>query len=193
MNLMRRLYPLAGIFGSVLVATVGTSIAHAEDTSMASALSDGNQPAGVPHQKDAAQDIAVTGNIRYGRHNGHIGIVQIALTNHSEENHLLTGISSPACQSLVGRNSDQQSSKNTDALFTHLALPRNGTMVFLEGGYHLLCLEMKSGLKAGQDIPFTLNFLGGSTKNVTFKMIDHAQAPVPVSDSSAKISSKASP
>ncbi|CAI9119751.1 copper chaperone PCu(A)C [Brytella acorum] len=119
-------------------------------------------------QNNAAADISVKGWMRYDTSNPDLGVGYFTITNNGMQNHLLTGVTSPACDQFIARHSDQESTDYTSGLFTRLALPRQSTMDFPEGGYHLVCLHTKSGLKTGDEVPVTFTFLGGSSKVVEF-------------------------
>ncbi|WP_077805924.1 copper chaperone PCu(A)C [Neoasaia chiangmaiensis] len=159
----------AGI--TLLCVIAGANIQRADAAQ--EPMSADNMNADVPGQKDAAHDISVSGWIRYGQHRHDIGAAFFTITNNGHENHLLTNVSTPACGSLVIRHTDQEANSQTDVLFTHLALPHQVTMVFPEGGYHLVCREIKQDMQVGDKTPFTFYFLGGSSTTVQFEVRGH--------------------
>ncbi|GAN69029.1 copper chaperone PCu(A)C [Acetobacter orleanensis] len=156
-----------GYVTAVLATLTLTAPAMAEDRDPGNAL---------PGQNDAQKDITITDTSMQviGREN-HMAGVYFTIRNDGANAHLITDVRSPACRTLVGHHSDQESTSGTLTLFTHLSLPAHTTLVFPYGGYHLRCLDMDNSVQPGQDVSFTFTFLGGSTKNMTVKL-DPAQA-----------------
>ncbi|QDH17902.1 copper chaperone PCu(A)C [Swingsia samuiensis] len=116
----------------------------------------------------------------------HISIVQTSLVPSQYEathaqgyftirnadgvDHLLNGISSPQCTSIVAHHTNQEDTSLTNDLFTHLVLPHNSEMIFPNGSYHFICLGLKAPLVANQKIPFTFNILNGPSVTVSFNV-----------------------
>ncbi|AOW46120.1 copper chaperone PCu(A)C [Acetobacter ascendens] len=126
----------------------------------------------LPEQADAQKDITIFDTSLHLAPEGEPATVYFALSNASETAHLLTGVSSPVCQKLVGHHADQESTGGTRVLFTHLALPGNSTLVFPPGGYHLLCFGLSNNVRANQNVQFTFTFMGGSSKTVSIPVQD---------------------
>lgn len=177
-----------------LLALAAPPVVLAADSDTGGLLTSHSSDADSTNQKDAAHDILINGMVRYGRMNHGIGLVMMSITNSGRQNHLLSGVSSPVCGSLVARNTDLEMPEHTDDLFTHLALPHGLTMVFSAGGYHLLCREIRQDIAVGAHVPFTFSFLGGSSKTVDFPMVAaDDDRPPPTPQSPASTASNPSP
>lgn len=94
------------------------------------------------------------------------------IRNNDSEDHLLKGISSPACAEITARPVDQEQSATTRTLFRHLALPHNSEMVFPATGYHFECLGLRRTLTKGEKVPFTFDFLGGQSITLGFTVTE---------------------
>jgi periplasmic copper chaperone A len=123
----------------------------------------------LPGQRNAGADISVTAP-SFQLVPGHSDLADgyFTIENRSSQTHLLTGITAPACQQIIARHTDQEPTEKTSALFTHLALPKHTAMVFSVGGYHFVCLGLKSGILPGGSVPVTFVFLGGSSRTLQF-------------------------
>lgn len=93
------------------------------------------------------------------------------LTNNDSTDHLLKGITSPFCASIMAHHTKQEQTVATNDLFTHLALQHNSTMVFPRDGYHLVCLGLHQPLRAGDKVPFTFLFLDSPDVTVNFTTV----------------------
>ena len=163
----RRWKARAALLGLCLCARAGMSDGLAQDMS-APAIGNRAATASERDQNNAAADISIKGWMRYDTSKPDLGVGYFTITNNGMQNHLLTGVTSPICDRFIARHSDQEATDYTGGLFTRLALPRQSTMDFPEGGYHLVCLHTKSGLQTGDEVPVTFTFLGGSSKTVEF-------------------------
>lgn len=85
------------------------------------------------------------------------------IENKSEQDMLLSGVTSPVCEHVNANHSDNLRLSNQnggDDIFRHLAIPRASVMVFPKEGYHLICYGLKP-MQAGQtEAPFTFHFRG---------------------------------
>lgn len=124
----------------------------------------------VPGQEHAARDVTISGWIAGSPYHPDNGDVYFTVTNNSREPHLINGVDSPSCKSIVARHSEQEATSQTADLLTHFTLPANVTIVFPEQGYHLVCLDMAKDVPSGTKVPFVFHFLGGDTLRVTFEM-----------------------
>ncbi|GAA3675828.1 MULTISPECIES: copper chaperone PCu(A)C [Acetobacter] len=123
----------------------------------------------VPGQADAQQDIAITDISLHlpSTQGGGRTELYFSLTNNSHTTHLLTGVVSPACGTLVGYHTDQENTSGTRSLFQHLALPETTTLVFAGAGYHMLCVNPVAQVLTQPNVAVTFQFLGGSSKTVS--------------------------
>ncbi|AOX16979.1 copper chaperone PCu(A)C [Kozakia baliensis] len=124
----------------------------------------------VPGQANAAKDISVMGWMRRSEHIGDAANVFFTITNNSRDAHLITGVSSPDCRSIVAHHSEQESTSHTADLLSHFALPPKIPLVFPVGGYHLVCQGMSSDVAVGTKVPLTFTFLGGTSLTVQFEV-----------------------
>jgi periplasmic copper chaperone A len=90
------------------------------------------------------------------------------LTNASSKPHVLTGVSSPACGSLMMHKSQQQNGEDTMAMVSSIPVPAQGAVTFAPGGYHLMCMSPTKDMKVGAKVPVTLSFDNGSTLTQDF-------------------------
>ncbi|GBQ32214.1 copper chaperone PCu(A)C [Gluconacetobacter sacchari] len=121
------------------------------------------------NQTTAGQDIEIRdASLQILRPERRIAAGYFTIENRGESVHLLAGVSSPACPRLFAHHTEQESTGETAALFSHLALPAQTTLVFPPGGYHLICADYGDGVRPGQQVTITFHFLGGATRNVPF-------------------------
>lgn len=87
-----------------------------------------------------------------------------ALRNDGSKSLTLSGITTPVCgMVMMHRSIDGR----MDSVAT-LAVPAGETVRFAPGGYHLMCMGAKAGLRPGGKAPVTLHFTDGSTTTVPF-------------------------
>jgi periplasmic copper chaperone A len=123
----------------------------------------------VPGQVDASHDIDIRDAwMQVIRPDRKIAAGYFTIENRSHDVHLLDAVSSPACPDLFAHHAEQESTQETAALFTHLALPAQTILIFPPGGYHLVCTGYDASLQAGHQIPVTFHFMGGTSRTVLF-------------------------
>ncbi|GBQ15217.1 copper chaperone PCu(A)C [Swaminathania salitolerans] len=130
--------------------------------------------ADIPGQKNASHDITIDGWMRRSKHIHGLAAAYFTIRNTSSEPHLISGVSSTDCTDIDAYHSEQEMNERTASLFSHFTIPGNMTMVFPEGGYHLICKDFPDSVKPGDSVPITFSFLGGSRKTVTFKLRDRS-------------------
>lgn len=131
----------------------------------------------VPGQSDAQKDITISDvSFHLPAQQTH-GLPELyfTLTNTSHTTHLLTGVSSPACNGLIGYHTDQENTPGMRHLFQNLALPEATTLVFAEAGYHMLCMAPVAQALTQPRVQVTFQFLGGSSKSVSVPVVNPAQ------------------
>lgn len=79
-------------------------------------------------------------------------------------------MTSPDCTAIEAFHSEQEVTKHTANLFSHFTIPGDMTMVFPEGGYHLICRNFPDTVQLGQTVPLTFKYLGGSSSTVNFTL-----------------------
>lgn len=148
------------ILASALISLVGMNPAHAQEHQT-------EQP--IPGQADAQKDITVSDislHLPPAQGQGQPELY-FTLTNNGHTTHLLTSVTSPACNKLIGYHTDQENTPGTRHLFQHLALPETTTLVFANAGYHMLCVGPVAQVLTHPDVQITFQFLGGSNKSVS--------------------------
>ncbi|WP_158625386.1 MULTISPECIES: copper chaperone PCu(A)C [unclassified Asaia] len=151
---------------AILASLVTVCMAGAASfPSVALAQTDDNN---LPGQKNANRDITIEGWMRRAPHFPGLAAAYFTIVNKGHEAHLISGVSSPDCSAIEAFHSEQEVTSHTANLFSHFTIPAEMTMVFPEGGYHLICRDFPDGPKPGQSIPLTFNFLGGTSATVTF-------------------------
>lgn len=122
----------------------------------------------IPGQKNASRDITIEGWMRRAVHYPGLAAAYFTVVNKGHEAHLISGVTSPDCQAIEAFHSEQEVTRHTASLFSHFTIPAEMTMVFPEGGYHLICRNFPDTVKPGQSVPLTFQFLGGSALTVNF-------------------------
>ncbi len=90
------------------------------------------------------------------------------LTNGSTVPVVLTGASSPACQSLMLHKSETANgmAQMTDA--ANILVAAGATLKFAPGGYHLMCMSPTPEMKPGATVFVTLQFQSGKAVTTPF-------------------------
>ncbi|WP_148300997.1 copper chaperone PCu(A)C [Asaia platycodi] len=149
----------------VTVCMTGAALALPE----AHAQTDDNN---LPGQKNANRDISIEGWIRRAPRYPTLAAAYFTIVNKGHEAHLISGVTSPDCSDIEAFHSEQEVTSHTANLFSHFTIPGDMTMVFPEGGYHLICRNFPDTIKAGDTVPLTFKYLGGSSTTVNFKLHD---------------------
>lgn len=126
----------------------------------------------LPGQKNANRDITIDGWIRRAPHYPGLAAAYFTIVNKGHEAHLISGVTSPDCTDIEAFHSEQEVTSHTASLFSHFTIPAEMTMVFPEGGYHLICRNFPDSVKVGDTVPLTFKYLGGSTTTANFKLHD---------------------
>ncbi|WP_162922244.1 copper chaperone PCu(A)C [Asaia bogorensis] len=126
----------------------------------------------IPGQKNANRDITIEGWIRRARHYPGLAAAYFTVVNKGHEAHLISGVTSPDCAAIEAFHSEQEVTSHTANLFSHFTIPAEMTMVFPEGGYHLICRNFPDTIKTGETVPLTFKFLGGTSTTVNFMLKD---------------------
>lgn len=90
------------------------------------------------------------------------------LKNSGTKDLTLTGAQSAACGMLMLHKSTESSGMDMMSDVSSIDVAVGATVTFAPGGYHLMCMNPKSSLKPGADVPVTLQFSDGSTASATF-------------------------
>ena len=104
------------------------------------------------------------------------GYAEIANAGGSDAR--LIGASSP----LAGRvelheTVEVEGSAGTMQAVDHIAVPADGTATLQPGGYHLMIMDLRRGLRPGSQIEIDLRFAGGESVPVEFSVIDRTDRP----------------
>lgn len=82
----------------------------------------------------------------------------------------LTGASSPAYGHVMLHHSTQSGGQSHMVMVDSVTVPAHGTLSFAPGGYHLMLMQPKGGLKVGGSVTIMLHFKNGTTLTVPFKL-----------------------
>ena len=90
------------------------------------------------------------------------------LRNNGAAKATLTGADTPACGMLMLHKSEDTGGMSSMQDVAQVAVPGGGTVRFAPGGYHLMCMDPKPGLKLGASVPVTLSFQGAPPLTARF-------------------------
>ena len=80
----------------------------------------------------------------------------------------LVGASSPGCGQLMLHQSRNINGVETMAPVESVEVPAHGSVSFMPGGYHLMCMSPTAKLSPGNNVPITLKFANGRTITANF-------------------------
>ncbi|HEX2603999.1 MAG TPA: copper chaperone PCu(A)C [Oxalicibacterium sp.] len=151
---------LRSLFAVLLVAAATSAAAHAQHDQIA-VLDPSFARASLPGQNNSA--------------------AYLSLQNKSAVSDTLLSISSPAAKEIEIHTMTMQDNVMRMREVPHIELPAGTTLTMQPGkGYHLMLMELKSPLKAGDKLPLVLRFQHAGTIETT----------VPVQESAAGMSMK---
>ena len=90
----------------------------------------------------------------------------VTLTNSGPHAIVLTGVSSPACGSLMFHRTESQGGTDRMIVVPRIRIPAGGTFRFAPGGYHIMC--MSPHMHPGQTVPVTFRLANGTPLTVRF-------------------------
>jgi copper(I)-binding protein len=90
------------------------------------------------------------------------------LRNSGSAKAVLTGAESPACGTLMLHRSQNKGGMAGMDMVQAVDVPAGGSIRFMPGGYHLMCMAPKPVLKPGGSVPVTLLFQGGGQLTARF-------------------------
>ena len=90
------------------------------------------------------------------------------LHNNGRAKVALTGADTPACGMLMLHKSQDTGGMSSMQDVTQVDVPGGGNVSFTPGGYHLMCMDPKPGLKLGASVPVTLSFQGAPPLTARF-------------------------
>ncbi len=94
------------------------------------------------------------------------------LTNDGAKPLVLTGASSPACGMLMLHKSSDTGGMASMADVTAVTIAPGDKVAFKTGGFHLMCMDPKPGLKKGGTVKITLTFAGAPPLAADFAITD---------------------
>lgn len=92
------------------------------------------------------------------------------LRNDGGKDMVLTGVSAPACGSLMLHKSEMTGGMSAMRHVDEVDVPAGGSIAFAPGGYHLMCMNATSAIKPGATVPVTLMFKDGSKLTTPFSV-----------------------
>jgi hypothetical protein len=94
------------------------------------------------------------------------------LSNPTAAPRVLVAAASPACGSLMLHRSLEQNGAEHMVMVPSVPLPAHGSVRFMPGGYHLMCMSPSAAMKPGQSVPVALRLADGETLNADFPVRD---------------------
>jgi copper(I)-binding protein len=93
------------------------------------------------------------------------------ITSHATSPLYLVGATSPAFAELMLHRSIEEAGTSRMEHVDRVALNPAQTVEFAPGGYHLMLMQRKQDVHAGQEVPVTLRFSDGETLTARFKVV----------------------
>lgn len=97
------------------------------------------------------------------------------LMNHTDKDVKLTGAESSVAKMVELHETDKTTGKMSPVK-DGLKIPAGGSLELAPGGYHIMLMEMTGELKAGDELPLTLDFSDGSKVKVKVLVKDYSGA-----------------
>jgi periplasmic copper chaperone A len=104
------------------------------------------------------------------------GAGYMTLTNTGRAPWLLTGATSPAYARIEFHRTESAHGMSAMTPVEHVTLEPHATVVFGEGGYHLMLMQPTHPVQPGERVPVLLRFDGGRTLEVPFAVRGAAAA-----------------
>jgi copper(I)-binding protein len=93
------------------------------------------------------------------------------ITSHATSPLYLVGATSPAFAELMLHRSIEEAGTSRMEHVDRVTLNPAQTVEFAPGGYHLMLMQRKQDVHAGQEVPVTLRFSDGETLTARFKVV----------------------
>jgi copper(I)-binding protein len=90
----------------------------------------------------------------------------LQLVNHGAADRVLNQVTSPAFAHVEIHRTEEHGGMAHMIKIPDVAVPANGTLIFQKGGLHLMLIDPKTLLKAGDSVVLTLHFADGATLEV---------------------------
>ncbi len=97
------------------------------------------------------------------------------LINNGNTDAVLTGAASPACGMLMLHQSQDNGGMAMMMDVPSVTVPAHGSLAFVPGGYHLMCMQPK--MQVGSKVDVTLSFQDGSTLAVAMPIYGASGVP----------------
>lgn len=91
------------------------------------------------------------------------------LDNTGDKPRILTGASSPDYRRVMLHQSTMHDGMSHMQAVKQLKLPAHATVKLAPGGYHLMLMQARHPVKAGDSVPVTLHFADGHSLEVNFE------------------------
>lgn len=92
----------------------------------------------------------------------------VTLHNGGDDAVTLTGASSPRYAQAMLHQSTTEGGMGRMKMVDKVAIPAHGAVTFAPGGYHIMLMQAATPVKAGEQVPVTLQFADGSHMTVDF-------------------------
>jgi len=90
------------------------------------------------------------------------------LVNDGDSPRRLVGATSPGCDRLMLHQTTEAGGVDEMQMVKSVSVPAHGSVAFVPGGYHLMCMSPAASLRPGSSTPVTLSFADGGTLTTTF-------------------------
>lgn len=103
----------------------------------------------------------------------------MVLANRGRAVDVLEKVESPVAASVEMHQASMAGGVMTMTPVQMVAVPPGGQVTFGPGGYHLMIIGLKRGLKAGDEVPATLSFASGAKVQARFAVTSGAPPTAP--------------
>lgn len=93
------------------------------------------------------------------------------ITSHATSPLSLVGATSPAFGEVMLHRSVEEAGVSHMEHVDHVTLNPGQTVSFAPGGYHLMLMQRRQDVQAGQEVPMTLRFSDGETVTTSFRVV----------------------
>jgi len=99
-----------------------------------------------------------------------VGVGYMSLENRGGAPDTLVGVTAPVAREVQIHRSVMTGGIMSMSRETRVQVPAHGAVAFAPGGYHLMLMDLKRPLKAGDSFPAELAFASGRRIAVTFEV-----------------------
>ena len=100
------------------------------------------------------------------------------LSNATSEPRALVGAASPACDALTLHQTVHEGGVDKMAMVKDVSIPAHGSVSFVPGGYHLMCMSPLPQMVPGHSVVVTLRFADGGEISASFPVRGAADSSI---------------